>query len=51
MGKEGETWGVSGLDTLVQQALYSIRGELGAVQVAEEAVQHAKDIVVEELQG
>ena len=42
---------MSGLDTLVQQAPCSIRGELGAVQVAEEAVQHAEDIVVEELQG
>ena len=51
MGEEGETWGVCGLVILGQQALCSIRGELGAVQVAEEAVQHAKDIVVEELQG
>ena len=42
---------MSGLDTLGQQAPCSIRGELGAVQGTGEAVQHAKDIVVEELQG
>ena len=49
VGEEGEPGEVCGLVFLGQQALCSIRGELGAVQEAEEAVQHAEVIVVEEL--
>ena len=51
MGEEGEPEEVCGLVFLGQQALCSIRGELGAVQEAEEAVQHAEVIVGKELQG